>query len=151
MVYGAILDRGEQGHTYLAKIFQSIEPVQRRYHWLITDCECFPGDPKVSELLSQEYCLISGEALSAMVKEEDFQWVWAVFSAFEQDVTLDEILRYPLPYANGNQELWKNPVSIQHPLAQIEIVAFDSTLTLFRSRDQALTARYQDAFSKSQD
>jgi hypothetical protein len=77
---------------------------------------------------------LSGSELTAIVGHEDFQWICAVFSAFEKDIPLETILKHPLPYADGNPGFWKNPLTIQHPLAQIEIVAFDSSLTLFLSR-----------------
>ena len=39
----------------------------------------------------------------------------------------------------GYDGFWKNPVSIQHPLAELEIVAWDSTLTLLISRMKPLS------------
>ena len=151
MVYGAILEKGNQYYTHLREILQAIEPAQNNCNWLITNCECYPRDLKTAELLSCEYCFLNGPALTALVEHEDFQWVWAVLSAFEKSLTLDKILAYPLPYADGNPEFWKNPLTIQHPLAQIEIVAFDSSLTLFLSNDSNLTNRFRIAFPDSED
>lgn len=151
MVYGAILEKGNRYYTHLLEILQSIEPIQKDFNWLITNCECYPRDPKKDELLSKEYCFLSDTELTALVEHEDFQWIWAVFSAFEKNVTLDEILQYPLPYADGNPDLWKSPLTIQHPLAQIEIVAFDSSLTLFLANDSTLTNRFRIAFPDSED
>lgn len=42
MVTGAILYKGEQGYTYLNKIFQLMNHFQKQYNWLITDCEATP-------------------------------------------------------------------------------------------------------------
>lgn len=151
MVHGAILEKGNRYYTHLHEILLAIEPAQNHYNWLITNCECFPKSPKIDEQFSKEYAFLSGEALSRLVEEDDFQWVWAVFSAFEKSLTLDKILKQPLPYADGNPNFWMNPLTIQHPLAQIEIVAFDSTLTLFLANDPVLTNRFLTSFPDSED
>ena len=53
-----------------------------------------------------------------------------MFSAFPIELELAEILNYNLPYADGYEEFWKNPVSIQHPLAKFEIVAWDGSIII---------------------
>ena len=151
MVYGAILEKGERFYTRLLGILQAIEPLREPLNWLVTDCECYPNDPKVDELFSQEYHFLSGEELTLPLEQDDFQWIWCVFSAFEKDVSLEEILKYPLPFADHNPAFWKNPLTMQHPLAQIEIVAFDSSLTLFLSKDQSYVDRFRQAFPMSED
>ena len=45
-------------------------------------------------------------------------------------------LEYDYPYADEYKGFWKNPVSIQHPLAELEIVAWDGTLLLDISKDE---------------
>lgn len=91
MVYGAILEKGNRCFTQLLELLQAIEPIQKDFNWLITDCECFPRNPKTNELFSKEYAFLSGEEFTSLVEEENFQWVWAVFSAFKQDIPLEEI------------------------------------------------------------
>ncbi|MBB6713395.1 hypothetical protein [Clostridium gasigenes] len=49
-----------------------------------------------------------------------------MLSGSPQNITIDEILKYPLPYADGYKGFWKNPISLQHPLVEIEIVPWDS-------------------------
>ena len=46
---------------------------------------------------------------------------------------------------------WKEKPSIQHPLARIELVAWDSGLTLFISKDEDLVNRFRNAFPLSRD
>ena len=40
---------------------------------------------------------------------------------------------------------------MQHPLAQIEIVAFDSSLTLFLSKENTSVDQFRQAFPQSED
>ena len=46
---------------------------------------------------------------------------------------------------------WKEKPSIQHPLARIELVAWDSGLTLFISKDEDIVNRFRNAFPLSRD
>ena len=60
-----------------------------------------------------------------MLEKIDFQWIWGVFSAIPKQYSEEEMLGYELPYADGNSDIYKDDsFIIQHPLADIEIVAF---------------------------
>lgn len=74
-----------------------------------------------------------------------------MLSGFEKNVTLHEVLRYDLPYANDYDGFWNNPVSIQHPMASVEIVPWDSSLTLVISKDDELVEDFMKAFPLSED
>lgn len=150
MIYGAILEKGEKYYTYLNKILNGTNNIQKNYNWLISDCTCYIPPSETEKLLSKEYCFISGERLTEIAKE-NFQFVWAVFSGFDKNISEEEILKYELPYADGYAGFWENPLSIQHPLADIEIVAWDSALTLVLSRDKEIINRFRKAFPLSED
>ena len=137
-VYGAILEKGESWYTYMGKIFRAIGDAQKNYNWLISDADCFPMTPEFSDLLARESCWLTGEALTAMVEREDFQWIWGV-------------RQYPLPYADGHPGFWHNPLSLQHPLAEIEIVPWDSSLTLLLSRKKEIVEDFRAFFPLSED
>ena len=117
MVYGAIVRKGERYYTHLKKVFAALGGRQKAYHWLITDCICYPEDPETDAMLSGVYCWLSGEELTELVEKEDFQWIWAVLSGFDPTVERTHVLQYPLPYADGYGGFWKMPLAMQHPLA----------------------------------
>jgi hypothetical protein len=148
---GAILEKGEKYYTNLSNVFSAIENAQRNYNWLITDCECYPNSPQINELLFKEYCWLSGDELTKIVEEENFQWIWAVLSGFEKNIPLDKVLKYELPYADGYSGFWKNPITLQHPLASVEIVPWDSSLTLLISKDEKAVIDFMNAFPLSED
>lgn len=133
MMMKGIIIQGEKYYTYLKKIFVSINNIQRDYNWLITNHECYPQNKKYEERLSGEYCWLSGNELTEMVGDEDFQWIWGVLSAFSTNLSKQDILKYDFPKPDS-VEIWKNPVSIQHPLAEIEIIPWDSSLTVITSK-----------------
>jgi hypothetical protein len=138
----AILEIGEQYYTYMSKVFNAIEDEQLKYNWLITDCECYPQDESLNELFSKEYVWISGKHLTDIINKEDFQFIWGVFSGFLPEVTLEEILKFNLPFADGYGGFWVDNVGIQHPLSTIEIVAWDSSLTLLISEYDDLVQKF---------
>ncbi|KAB2496976.1 hypothetical protein F8158_16305 [Bacillus cereus] len=53
------------------------------------------------------------------------------------------------PYANGNEELWVPSPNIQHPQATLEIVCWDSHITLFFSKDEDIDDKFQDYFKSA--
>ena len=98
MVYG-IVDRGNHDYyTHMSKVFQAMDHAQLQYNWLITDCVCYPQNKDIEKLLDQEYCWLSGEELSAIIAQEDFQWIWGCLCGFSKDITMEEVLSItPLP------------------------------------------------------
>ena len=151
MAYGAINAKGEKYYTYLKKLFDSIDNRQLAYNWLITDCVCYPDNPKTDAMLSKDYCWISGEDLTDLVAQEDFQWIWAVLSAFDKSVTLADVLKYDLPQAEDYSGFWSKPISMQHPLARIEIVPWDSSMTMIFSDDKNIIDSFRSAYPQSED
>lgn len=150
MVYGAINENGEPYYTDLKKVFDSIGNIQKQYNWLITDCVCYPLNPLTDVMLRNEYCWISGEKPTDLVNAEEFHWIWAVLSAFDKDISLHDVLRYDLPYADGYDGFWKLPLTMQHPLAKIEIVPWDSSLTLIFCNNKNIINYFRRAFSESE-
>lgn len=138
---GAVINKGERYFTFLNKIFDAIENIQKKYNWLITGYECYPQHIKYVERLSKEWCWITGDELTEMIETENIQWIWGIFSAFPQNVTEADVLKYELPKANGNDKIWKNPISIQHPLSVMEIIAWDSSMTIFISKNDEIVEK----------
>lgn len=151
MIYGAITEKGEEFYTYLPKLFDAIDNAQQEYNWLITDCFCNFDTAITIEEKKNGYCWISGEELTQLVNETHVQWIFAVLSGFKKDVPLKEVLKHPLPLADGYSGFWHNPISIQHPLATIEIVPWDSSLTLFFSKDKELVDKFRAGYPQSED
>ena len=138
---GVVIDKGERYFTFLGSIFSSIDNIQKKYNWLITGHECYPQITKYDEMLSKEWCWVTGEELTEMIENENFQWIWGVFSAFPKEITKEEVLKYKLPKADGNEKIWQNPISIQHPLSIMEIIAWDSSMTIFISRSNDIVEK----------
>ena len=149
MVYGAIYEPSSAAFLRLKNVFCAVDNIQLSYNWLITDCSCYPRDPKVDEMLSTEYCWLSGEELTNLVEEDDFEWMWAVLSAFDKSVSLGEVLKYDLPYADGYRGFWEKPFTFQHPLAKMEIVQWHGCFTLVFSESEAVIGNFRRYYPQS--
>lgn len=150
-MYGAILRKGEEYYTYLYRIFTGINMVQKDYNWLLTDIVAYPETKEYQDLFSKEYCWLSGEELTNIIEKEDFQWIWGVLSGFDKNIDIEEVLKYSVPYADGYEGFWGNPLSLQHPLASIEIVAWDSSLSLVISKNKQIIDNVRLVFPLSED
>jgi hypothetical protein len=148
---GVVINKGENYYTDLKKLFLAIDNVQVKYNWLITKCECYPENKEYYELFNQEYCWLSGERLTEILNEENFQWIWAIFAGFKKDISLEQVLSYNLPTTDGYNGFLVNYITMQHPLADIEIVAWDGISTLFISKEQALVEKVLKLYPLSQE
>lgn len=147
---GLIIDDFERKYSSLKNVFDAIENEQNKYNWLITEIDYAPLNKEIAPF-SQPYTWISGEELTARIEKDDGFWVWGVFSGFTKDVELRDILKYPLPYADGYEGFWNSEITIQNPLASIELVEWDGGLFLAITENQVILNRLKEAFPASQD
>ena len=126
-----ISNHDENYYTYLYQLIYSIAHINHHYQWLITDFEAYPQMKIYQNLLMQnEYLILSTEQFLEMLKRDNFQWIWGIFSAIPSQYSEEEILNYPLPNIKENKK-----TTIQHPLAEIEIGAIDSSSLYIISDD----------------
>ncbi len=167
MVYGVIDTESKRLYTYLKAVFDAIDNKQTAYNWLITDTDIIAHSDNLEALNTSvhwayengtpiaipvpDYCFLSGEELTKIITEDDSQWIWGVISGFEKSIPLEEILKCPLPKADGYEGFWKNPPSIQNPLAAIEIVPWDSSCVLLLSTEKEIVENFKKAFPRCQE
>lgn len=147
----------EEYYTHLLKLINAIGGRSLEYRWLITDIEAYPqnNDGNLNQKLyklftNNEYLILSNDELMDILEEDDFQWIWGVFSAIPEKYSNEEILKYELPYAENNSEIFmENNCMIQHPLAEIEIVAEDATSVFIVSKDDKVAELFKKAYPKA--
>lgn len=148
---GALLMTGEEYFTDMKRMLTGIKNVEK-YNWLITDFEGDPASPKLeAQLLSPTgYCFLSGEELQKIVKTKKFQWEWAILTAFAPTVKLEDILRYELPNTT-NETFFDERVVMQHPYAEMELIAYDSTMFICIAKSYAQVKYFREKFPLSVD
>ena len=148
MVYGAILDTGQEFFTDMHTIMYRLGEVGPHYNWLITDWNCYAYPP---EMQNDSEWKTGPELMEMLNHLPGVQWVWGVFSGFEPHITREQVMQYPTPYADENAGFWTNPLTLQHPLATVEIVAFDSSFVLILSKEKKVYDAFRAAFPLSKD
>ena len=148
---GVILNKGERGYSYFKQLFDKITVLSADYNWLISYPECYPRDRELEKKMRKDYLWVSGKEMKNMFRLDDFQWIWGVLSGFPQNTLLKDILKYSLPYADGYPGFWENPVRLQHPLAEVEIVAWDSSCTLCIAKDKFIIEEFVTIYNQAED
>lgn len=144
----------KSGYTMMLKVINAIGGRDLKYNWLITNIEAYPqktlkelDESLYNYLTEKDYVFISNSDLLDILENNDFQWIWGVFSAIPVNYSIDEVLKYDLPYAEDNHDIYlDNNFVIQHPLAEIEIVAFDSSGVHIVSKDIEICSKFKTIY-----
>ncbi|CAM3206531.1 hypothetical protein [Vibrio neptunius] len=113
--------KGIDFYTSLINVENWLEISLSDYDWHISDI-----DGAWPELDDPSW--VTGQELAAKISEFDYQFSWAVISAFPKGTrpfTTDE------PFADGNSIFWEGIPEKQLKNAVFEIVCWDSSATLF--------------------
>lgn len=141
-----IINKGMKYYTDMSVILNPIKGYLQDYNFLITDIECnYYPDKRIN--YQEDYLFISPSELLDIVDTNEIQFIWGVFSAIPKYIPLDEILKYELPYSEGLHSL-NEIVVMQHPFAEIEIVAFDSSYLDVISIHEDIIQTIQKEFPK---
>ncbi len=146
-----ILEEGYQTNlgALLIPLRQQIESL----NWLVSDLRCLSlgnWSPLIETWESQSYdsepsySIVLGKELYETFAEQDIQVVWGIFCGVAGDIPTIPFEK--VPYADGNPHIWTEPKTFQLASSQIEIVAFDSTFTLVKFRDENLGYEFLSVF-----
>ena len=128
-------------HTKLAELFPPLHGYHIPLIWMVSDFEGCPT-PKIFQ--SDSPFLINGQELDLVMQSvPDMQSIWGVFSGFR--LPASEIDTSIVPVAE-NPTLWEPSYQIQHPQAECEVVAWDSSATFFRSKNGKAMWKFSRAF-----
>jgi len=145
---GVILEKGIENFTKLNLFLPAIKEDICSYNWLITDID---SDYSSDSLVEKGYEFLSGEAFVELIKNDEYKFVWGVFSAFSKDVSLDEILSNGIPFADGYTGFWKSTVSLQNSLAITELVLWDGMLAMIISCEEDVINKFLAFYSSGKD
>ena len=129
-------------YTYLDTVFHKISEFRDLY-WLISDLEC--NSSKDSKLC--EGALINGQSLSEIVNNNKIQFIWAVLSGYKEKPSN---MPKEMPYAS-NKNYWVGQPSPQDVRAEVEIVCWDSTYTLFINVSQIVASQLKELYPDIKD
>ena len=140
-------------YTQLKQVLLDLGLADQDYLWLISDFEAYPMKKEYQELLNNStYLLLSTKELMNMLEADDFQWIWAVFSAIPSHHQKDDIVKQGLPYVDhfekGQYNPHTDPPKLQHPYADFELYAVDSTCLFMITENDSLISRFKKSYPK---
>lgn len=136
------ISKGEDDYyTDILKVVNAIGGRSLNYNWLITEIETSTGD-----YFNDEYVIVSNDELLDNLENKEIQWIWGTFSAIPKKYKQEEILKYNLP---GVENIDKKEIKIQHPLAEIEIIAYDSTFVQLIAKDKTIAEKFKKLYKKA--
>jgi len=138
--------------TNLGEALDVLGDEARKYNWLISnyDCNIYPTE-KIPMNNDKFFVWFSGDELIDILREHEIQFIWGVATAYTKDIPLEEILKYPLPFADGNPAFWEAETTMQNPLADIELVPWDSGFLLVFSKSKEFIEKFAKEYPDSSD
>lgn len=143
-VWSAVLEKDGQAHTFLGRVFDALENQQVHYNFLLVGIEAYPVAPEF-QFVNRDPVWISGEELTHMIGQEDFQWVWGALLAFLPSVSREQaVSRVCDLYApsSSDQDSWHVRNRFPETGAEFMIFAEDSTYTELLARRRELVERF---------
>lgn len=137
-----ISKRDDKCYTNMLKIINAIGGRNLDYNWLITEIETNTVD-----YFYDQYIILSNNELLDKLESNEIQWIWGNFSGIPTKYSKKEILNSKLP---GLDNIDKKIITIQHPLAEIEIIAYDSTFVQIITKDENIAKNFKKLYPKSQ-
>ena len=134
-------------HTNFEVLLKPIEDELSNLIWLTSDLEI--NTDKMSELPinhSKDWFIITQDEMEK-IRKLDTQIVWGVFSAFDKSKKVD-IDEQDLPFAEGNSKIWENNY-FQNDITKIEIIAWDSSYTIVKFKDEKLSDKFKEYFDEA--
>ncbi|MFK7784319.1 MAG: hypothetical protein AB8B56_04335 [Crocinitomicaceae bacterium] len=127
-----------QENTKEVEFFTSLRDVERWLEINLEDYDWHLSDTNVSFIQMTDPIWLTGNELKSKIMEYDYQFVWAVISAFPNgtEPTLSDT-----PYADGNPDFWHGIPKKQLADSLFEIVCWDSSATLFIDLPEVLGNR----------
>lgn len=147
---GLILNENTKYHTTMKLVLDSLGEYVTKLNWRITwmqigciECErLFDNDTDV---------WISGETLQTIANENPHaQWIWGLLQGFDSSISRDEACATNVPDIDGDTTIWTNPVTMRNDKSEIEIEAFDSSMTIVVAKDIRIIERLREIYKNSE-
>ncbi|WP_260490876.1 hypothetical protein [Listeria swaminathanii] len=78
-------------------------------------------------------------------------FIWGNFKSYPSDTELKDVLKYPIPFADGNKKLWGKDVQLSNPLSNTELISWDSSIFLALSKNTSIIELLKDNYPDSED
>ncbi|MBM7541128.1 hypothetical protein [Amphibacillus cookii] len=143
---GLIISELKSGYiANMAEIFAILPQEELEKMWLISNYECnvYPFEQIP---IDKDYVWIKGTELKELISKEEIMFIWGVFTSFPKNVSLEKVLASSLPIADGNKTLWSPNIEIIHRLGDTEIISWDGTALLVKSKSKNIIDKFSEIY-----
>lgn len=132
-------------HTNLKEVLNPILAEIESYNWVISDFD-FISDKELPIYYGQDFFVLSSQEFNDILNSQT-QFIWGVISGFPkiEEIAID---KNNLPFAEGNDLIWKNE-NFQITNSAIEIIAFDCTYTIIKFKNENLSDIFKKYFDEA--
>lgn len=113
------------------------------YNWILTDLD-FMSDDEVPINFDYDYFVLNNEQFRELY-ESDTQIIWGIISAFPKNSHLNTDLISIL--SAEDQKVWR-PDTFIISESILEVIAFDSSYTIVKFKDEKLSSTFKDYFQE---
>jgi len=148
---GLIIEISDAGYVpSLNEAFEVLGNEAHKYNWLLSNYECVYY-PSMKIPFGELFVWLSGSELSQILDEYEHHFIWGVATAYPKGVAIEEVLQFSIPFADGYTGFWTPSVTMQNPLAEMEIVPWDGTLLLVMARSKAIIEAFVKEYPNAHD
>ncbi|OXB18745.1 hypothetical protein [Flavobacterium reichenbachii] len=132
-------------HTDLKELLKPILDEIEDFNWVISDLD-FISDKILPINHDHDFFILSSSEFKEILSCHT-QFIWGVISGFPKSevILIDE---NDLPYAEGNDMIWKNG-NFQIQNAALEIIAFDSSYTIIKFKNEQVSEKFKKYFEEA--
>jgi len=150
-MFGLIVEEMKSKYfTNFKEVFDMLGEEAHKHNWLLSGYEC-NSYPSERIPFAEPFVWLSGDELLMILEKHEFQFIWCVATAYTKETAFEEVMRYPIPFADGYEGFWTPCISMQNPLSVLEIVSWDSTFLLIISKSEEIIERFAHEYPASTD
>lgn len=150
MIKGLVVKNTRTGYfTDLRDVFNVLGDRFKDYNWLFSSYET--TNPNDVVPFEKDWVWLDGKTMYKLALDHEMQVIWGVLTAYKKEISQVQVMSHELPWADGNGQIWENPLTFQNPLCEIEIIPWDSSLLVIKSLDAEIINDFKKAYPVSQD
>ncbi|MCJ8155647.1 DUF2691 family protein [Chryseobacterium sp. SSA4.19] len=130
-------------HTHLFEILKPIWKDLSECNWVLTDLD-FMSDNEIPINFDHDYFIFNREEFEKLYQSHT-QMIWGIISAVPQGISLNEKIISTLSAEDAR--VWESDEFLI-PESIVEIIAFDSSYTIVKFKDEKLSNMFKEYFQK---
>ncbi|MBF2362519.1 hypothetical protein IA759_04755 [Listeria marthii] len=136
--------------TNMSEVFNLLPKEELNCMWLVSSYECniYPSEQIPFD---KDYVWMKGTKLKEILNQKEIMFIWGNFTSYPSDTELKDVLKYSIPFADGNKGLWEKDVQLSNPLSNTELISWDGSVFLALSKNTSIIELLKDNYSDSED